>query len=192
MLVKEILKKYINLISSISDESSLENLDLLFSRLEDHFESKGRIFLAGNGGSSAISSHAAADLSKLEKNRRLLNVISLNTNIANLTANSNDYGYENVFVNSVKNFDPNGNDTLITISSSGNSQNIINVLNYCNDKNVFTFSLNGFNGGEAINISKLGVTFHSNTNYYGPIEDLHMMVFHIFAHIIRKDIEELH
>ncbi len=191
MIIKEILEKYINLISSISEKSSLESLDVLFSRLDNHFESGGRIFLAGNGGSAAVSSHAATDLGKLQIENNLLNVISLNSNISTLTALSNDYGYENVFVNIIKNFKPKEGDTLITISSSGNSKNIINILEYCNKEGAFTFSLNGFVGGKASKISQYSTTFNSKEGYYGPIEDLHMMVFHLYAHKIYKNIDEI-
>lgn len=191
MINNNLLTKYLNLISSIAFESTLDNLENIFNRIASHFNNNGRLFIAGNGGSAAISLHAATDLAKLTKNSNTINVISLNTNIPLITAYSNDDNYDNVFVNILKNYKPTEDDSLITISSSGNSKNIINLISYCNKLGTYTASLNGFDGGEASKISKYPIVFSSRQDYYGPIEDLHMMLFHLFAHTVKNDIEEL-
>ena len=191
MINNNLLTKYLNLISEIANDSNLANLDDIFNRIASHFETKGRLFIAGNGGSSAISLHAATDLAKLTKDSNRINVISLNTNIPLITAYSNDENYDNVFVNILKNYEPTNEDTLVTISSSGNSKNIVNLISFCNEEKVYTCSLNGFDGGEASQISNSSIVFESKQGYYGPVEDLHMMLFHLFAHSIREDIEEI-
>ena len=61
------LIKYLEIINNILEDSELDNLDILFDTLNRHFENKGRVFLAGNGGSAAIASHASTDLKKLRK-----------------------------------------------------------------------------------------------------------------------------
>ena len=185
------LEDYLNLILSIVKDSNFDNIDHLFERLESHFSNNGRIFLVGNGGSAAVASHAATDLSKLIHNNNTLNAISLNSNISLITALSNDEGYENVFSNIIKNYKVNKLDTLITISSSGNSDNLINLINGCSDTGVEIFSLLGFDGGEIKNITKYPILASSKINYYGPIEDIHMMIFHLFSHSIKKDLEEI-
>ena len=105
MINNNLLTKYLNLISSIAFESTLDNLENIFNRIASHFNNNGRLFIAGNGGSAAISLHAATDLAKLTKNSNTINVISLNTNIPLITAYSND-NYDNVFVNILKNYKP--------------------------------------------------------------------------------------
>ncbi len=182
---------YLDVITEILKSVDNKNISKLFLRLDDNFENGGRVFLAGNGGSASIASHAANDLNKLDKKGKSLNAISLNTNIPQLLANSNDYGFENIFVNQIKNYKPNEKDTLIGISSSGKSNNILNLLDFCAKAGTKTFSLLGFDGGEALHKSDYSIFFKSPINYYGPVEDLHMMLFHYYSHIIKKDISEI-
>lgn len=130
MTNKSQFTKYIQLISNIVENSQLKYLDFLYETLSNSFEDNSRLFLAGNGGSAAIANHAVTDLSKLRKNNKLLSPISLATNISQITANSNDDDYENIFVLSAENYKLNQNDVVIVISSSGNSKNIINLIEY--------------------------------------------------------------
>ena len=89
---------------NIYDSSELDNLDTLFKSLDKLFETNGRVFIAGNGGSYAVASHAATDLSKLTHKNKTLLPIQIGSNISLLTAQSNDYGYENALVNIIKNW----------------------------------------------------------------------------------------
>ena len=98
------LIKYLKIINNILEDSELDNLDILFDTLNRHFENKGRVFLAGNGGSAAIASHASTDLKKLRKDGKMINTICLNENVSSITALSNDNGYENYLVNQIENF----------------------------------------------------------------------------------------
>lgn len=185
------MESYLKLLLKIFDSSELNNIDLLYESLNKIFESGGRVFVAGNGGSYAVASHIATDLAKLTNEDKILSTIHVGSNVSLLTAQSNDYGYEKSLVNIIKNYKPNKDDILVCISSSGNSQNILNLIEYCNQLNVDTFSLVGFDGGKAKDISKYTIHFFSEKNYYGPIEDLHMSVFHLYAHLIKKDISEI-
>ena len=96
----------------------------------------------GNGGSGASASHAAGDLNKgvsygREKRFR---VISLNDNLATLTAYANDVSYAEVFVEQLKNFLHPG-DVVIAISGSGNSPNILKAVEYANQQGAVTVGL---------------------------------------------------
>lgn len=184
-------KNYLNTVNEIFEMSKLDNLNFLVDRLNSHFHKNGRIFLAGNGGSAAIASHAATDLNKLRHNNNSINAISLNENISSITAYSNDDSYENYLVNIIQNFQIQKSDTLVVISSSGNSLNIINLVNFCKDFGVVTFGLVGFNGGKLDKIVDYSILLKSKDNYYGPVEDLHMMIFHYYAHIVKNDLDEL-
>ena len=99
----------------------------------------------GNGGSGASASHAAGDLNKgvsygREKRFR---VISLNDNLATLTAYANDVSYVDVFVEQLKNFLRPG-DLVIAISGSGNSPNVLKAIEYANQQGAITVGLTGF------------------------------------------------
>lgn len=184
-------KNYLSLLTEIFQNSDVNKLDNLYKSLDKKFSDGGNIFIAGNGGSAAISSHAATDLNKLSRGNETLNAICLTSNISAITAYANDAGYENVLVNLIKNYNPSTEDVLITISSSGNSENIINLVNYSKKCGIQVFSLLGFDGGLVKDIVEDHIIFSTPKSYYGPVEDLHMMVFHLYAHIIKNDISEL-
>ena len=185
------LIKYLNLIEKIVSNSNLSLIDDLYSDLKKLFHSRGRLFLAGNGGSSAIANHAEVDFSRLSYEELNIETISLVSNIAKITANANDYGYDKILTEAISYHNPNKEDLVLMFSSSGNSQNIINLVTYCNKRSINAYPLLGFDGGEVEKICDNSIVFSSEKGYYGPIEDLHMIIVHLFAHIIKGDIQEL-
>ena len=185
------LIKYLNLIEKIVSDSNLSSIDGLYSDLKNLFHSKGRLFLAGNGGSSAIANHAEVDFSRLSYVGQNIETISLVSNIAKITANANDHGYDNILTEAISYHNPNQDDLVLMFSSSGNSQNIINLVTYCKKRGINAYPLLGFDGGEVKKICDNSIVFRSEKGYYGPIEDLHMIIVHLFAHIIKGDIQEL-
>ena len=94
-------------------------------------ENGNSIFTFGNGGSGATASHAAGDFLKgasygLEKRFRM---ICLNDNLPSMMAIANDIGYEDIFIEPLKNFIEVG-DVAIGISGSGNSENVVKAMKY--------------------------------------------------------------
>lgn len=185
------LIKYLNLLSKIVTNSDLSLINKLFNDLKNLFKTEGRLFLAGNGGSAAISNHAEIDISRLTYENNKIETISLVSNIARVTANSNDFGYDNVFTEAISNYKPNKKDLVLIFSSSGKSKNIVNLIKYCNNLDLNTYSLLGFDGGDVKEVSSNSIVFSSDKGYYGPIEDLHMMIIHLFSHTIKEDIKEI-
>ena len=178
-------------MQKIVGDSNLSLIDGLYSDLKNLFHSKGRLFLAGNGGSSTIANHAEIDFSRLRYEELNIETISLVSNIAKITANANDYGYDNILTEAISYHNLNKDDLVLMFSSSGNSQNIINLVTYCKKRSINIYPLLGFDGGEVEKICDNSIVFKSEKGYYGPIEDLHMIIVHLFAHIIKDDIEEL-
>ena len=74
-------------------------------------------------------------------------------------------------------------DCLITISSSGNSENIIKAIKWAKKNKLKTVSLNGFDGGRAKRINDISINVPCNN--YGIVEDLHQSIMHILAQSIR-------
>lgn len=188
MRAEDLINDYLVFLNNSVKKSKLDELSLLYQLLNEKFLNGSRVFLAGNGGSAAIVSHATTDLKKLSFKNNKLNIISLVENIPFITATSNDISYDQVFVEAIKNHNITNEDAVICISSSGNSNNLINLLKFCKEKNVKTFSLLGFDGGECLKLTDYSVLFPTKIGHYGPVEDLHMMVFHIYAHLIKNDL----
>jgi phosphoheptose isomerase len=75
-------------------------------------------------------------------------------------------------------------DTLIAISSSGASENIIRSLKWANDNGLNTIAMTGFNGGQAAQSAQ--ISLHVDTQNYGIVEDAHQSLMHILAQYIRQ------
>ena len=136
-------------------------------------KSHGRIFFFGNGASASFSNHMALDWSK---NGGIL-AFSLSDSSL-FTALANDYSYEDAFVEFMKINSINSNDLVITTSSSGNSKNIVNVLNFCLKNKIKTLGLSGLNlENMTEKLSDLSIFVPSKT--YGIVECIHQVFHHL-------------
>ena len=135
-------------------------------------KSNNKIYFFGNGASAAFANHMALDFSK---NGGILSYSLSDSSL--LTALSNDYSYDDASVEFLKIYKINKNDLVITISSSGNSTNIINVIDYCNNNNINTLSLSGLKPDNLSNKkSKFSVFVPAYT--YGIVECCHQVIIH--------------
>lgn len=145
-----------------------------------------RILLCGNGGSAADAQHIAAELvARLRKERRAIPALALTTNTSTLTALANDYDYLKVFVRQVEAFGTAG-DVLIGISTSGNSKNVIQAMNYAAENGIKTVALTGGSGGEMAQIADFSIIVPSNS--VQRIQESHIAVGHILCDILEQSV----
>lgn len=142
------------------------------------------IFSCGNGGSAAIANHLTCDCSKgIATNTTLKpRVVSLSATVELITAIANDFEYAEVFAYQLRNAARPG-DVLITISSSGNSENIVRALSWARDNGLATIALSGFSGGRSIQTADINL--HVAAENYGVVEDAHQSLMHIMAQYVR-------
>ena len=134
---------------------------------------KGKIYFFGNGASASFSNHMALDWSK---NGGVL-ALSLSDS-SMLTALANDYSYDEAFVEFMKINKISTDDLVISTSSSGNSKNIVNVLNYCRQNNIISIGLSGLNSGNKTEeIANYSLFVPSKT--YGMVECIHQIFHHL-------------
>ena len=107
--------------------------------------------------------------------------ICLNADTAFITAWSNDNSFDNIFSRQLEGLAQNG-DILITLSTSGNSKNIINAARYCNNNNIKIISLTGFDGGLLKNLSDININISINSTQ--RIQEMHILVGHILCDIV--------
>lgn len=155
--------------------------------LLDAYESGCTVFICGNGGSAATASHMAADLGKntVTAGRPRLRVLSLNDNMAWFSALANDLGYENVFVEQIGNL-LQARDVLIAISASGNSPNVLRAAEFAKARGGRVLALVGFQGGRLRELADVAI--HVKCDDYGPVEDGHLVISHIFTQALRERI----
>ena len=139
-----------------------------------------RIFFIGNGGSNAIASHLMEDFAKV------LRYESFSfTDPALITCFSNDYGYEQAMVEWLKVYYKAG-DVLVAISSSGNSANINNAVDYANSVNKNVITLSGFKNDNPL-VKKGKINFHLDAMSYGIVECYHQAILHIILDLIHEE-----
>ena len=121
--------QYINELNNALKEIERESLDKCVQLLCKSIKNDNSIFICGNGGSAGNANHIANDLhfSFISKTGPSLKVISLSSNIALVSCIANDHGYEFIYSNQIRALSKPG-DILITLSGSGNSNNIIEAL----------------------------------------------------------------
>ena len=144
-------------------------------------ETKSKIYFFGNGASAAFANHMALDFSK---NGKILSRSLSDSSL--LTALSNDYSYENAMLEFLKIEGVTKEDLVITISSSGNSPNIVSVLNYCKEKNIKSLALSGLKkDNKSISLADYSIYVPMKT--YGMVECIHQ----IFLHLILDESMEI-
>ena len=181
---KSYAKDYLDSLSKVSKKINFDIINKASNLLTDLYLSENNIFVCGNGGSASISNHFICDhLKSISTDTKLLpKIISLSSNIELITAIGNDIKYDDIFSFQLSRLGRNG-DCLITVSSSGNSKNIVNVIKLAKKNKIKTISLNGFDGGKAQKLSDLSINVPCNN--YGVVEDLHQSIMHILAQSIR-------
>jgi D-sedoheptulose 7-phosphate isomerase len=138
-----------------------------------------KVLIAGNGGSAADAQHIAAELSgRFVKERKALPGIALTVDTSALTAISNDYGYNHVFSRQVEALAQPG-DLFIGISTSGNSQGILNAFETADKIGCKTLGLSGRDGGKMNGLCDLNIIIPSEVT--ARIQEMHILIGHILC-----------
>ena len=146
------------------------------------YEANKKIYIFGNGGSSATASHYQNDFNKgiSEYVEKKFNFTCLNDNMATIMAIANDIGFEEVFRFQLRNKLEEG-DIVIAISGSGNSKNVINAVEYAKEQGNQIIGLTGYTGGKLKALSD--ISLHVDVMSMQVTEDVHMMFDHLIMSI---------
>ena len=140
--------------------------------LEEVRSRAGAVWWVGNGGSASICSHLAQDvMNKLAIRSTALSDASL------LTCMANDFGYSQIYAQPLRQMAKTG-DLLIAISSSGNSENILNCATLAHELQLGLVTLSGFSEENRLWDMKADVAFHVKHDWYGIVEVAHLAVLH--------------
>lgn len=167
----------------LADAALLADADDAADLLADTLHRGCKIMICGNGGSACDAAHFAEELSgRYKADRKPLAALAC-TDVGHVTCVANDYGFEFVFSRWVEALAQPG-DTLIVLSTSGQSPNIVRALDAAKAKGVQTIALLGKSGGPCKASADHALVFPGQTS--DRIQELHMMVLHAFvAHIER-------
>lgn len=184
--MNEIIKKHLDEHQTVL--STLESLAPQIEKVANHMiqalQNGKTIFWCGNGGSASDAQHLAGELvGRFVGDRKALKSISLNADSAVMTCIVNDYGYEHIFSRQVEGLGVEG-DVLIGITTSGNSENVINALGVANQKQMTTIGFLGKRGGKALPLVNEAIVIDSNTT--ARIQEMHITIGHILCDLIEE------
>ncbi|ELV07630.1 D-sedoheptulose-7-phosphate isomerase [Wohlfahrtiimonas chitiniclastica] len=166
----------------LEDANLIATLENVAETLIDVYREQGKILIVGNGGSAADAQHMAAELvGRFELEREGLPAIALTTDTSILTAVGNDYGYHYTFARQVEALGQ-PNDALIAISTSGNSESIVNAVKAARKKGIYTI---GLTGSRACMMDELcDVMIKIPSTHTPRIQESHLLVEHMLCQLI--------
>ena len=153
--------------------------------LAQALESGHKVLSCGNGGSAADSQHFAAEMvGRFERERSGLPGIALTTDTSALTAIGNDYGFDRVFARQVEALGQPG-DFLLAISTSGNSNNVIEAIKSAHAKGLAVIALTGRDGGAMAKMLRPH-DFHLNVAHPRTmrVQEIHLLAIHCLCEVV--------
>jgi D-sedoheptulose 7-phosphate isomerase len=179
--IRAYLSGYSASLQKCLDSISQKDLDAASQMLRQVRSQGARIFVAGNGGSAAISEHLSCDWQKGVHipGTGCLKVQCLTSNTSLLTAIANDFGYKETFAYQLELADLTSQDVVLLISSSGNSENVVKAADYAKSKGCKVIGLTGFSGGKLMAMAD--ISLHIPFDNYGVVEDAHQALMHVLA-----------
>lgn len=184
--------KTISALRNIPKKEIAKALDIL----QASYERDGRIYAFGNGGSLALATHWVADFNKtvfshhLDKHSRRFQAIRLPTTEEELTAWANDIGYDMVFAGPLRNYIQDV-DTIVAISSSGNSPNVIKAVEVAKEYKVPVIGISGFDGGRLNELADAKILVSTEQGAYEVVEGVHAVILHLMTKYFKDYFDDL-
>jgi len=177
----EILKQF------ISDEANLKKIEDAGKIMVESINNGHKIIACGNGGSMADAMHFAEELTgRFRNNRKSIAAIAI-SDPTHISCTANDYGYDFIFSRYLEAIGSEG-DTLLAISTSGNSENIINAVKIARNKGMKVVALTGKGGGKLAGLCDVEIRA-PHSNYADRAQEIHIKIVHSLIHFIENHIK---
>lgn len=168
------------------DGEILLQVEKAAAKISESLQAGNRVLFCGNGGSAADAQHLAAELSgRFYLERKALNAEAININIPFLTAVSNDYNFGYSYARYLEGAARPG-DVLVLLSTSGNSENMVQAARYATGIGIFTIALTGSSGGRLAETVSLAIRVPSLDT--PRIQEAHMLLGHCICQMVEKQI----
>lgn len=184
--------RVVSLLNELPKREIAKALDIL----QAAYERDGRIYVFGNGGSLALATHWVSDFNKtvfshhLDEHSRRFQAIRLPTTEEELTAWANDVGFEMVFAGPLKNYIQDS-DTVIAISSSGNSPNVVKAVELAKSHKIPIIGLSGFDGGKLNELADAKIIIQTEPGAYELVESVHGAILHLMTRYFKDYFDHL-
>ena len=171
--------------SFIKNDALIASCTQFSKILIEAYKANKNVFICGNGGSHCDSMHFAEELTgRYRKNRRPLGALALG-DPSHVTCVSNDYGFEYIFSRQLEALARSG-DVCIGLSTSGNSQNVINAIEYAKKNGIKTIGLLGNNGGKLKDLVDTAIVVPAVTS--DRIQEVHIKLIHIVIESLEREL----
>ncbi len=175
-----------NLQKVINDRVLIAEIEIVTTKIIQAFTDGNKLLLCGNGGSASDAQHIAAELSgRFIKERKPLYAEALHVNSSYMTAVSNDYGFESTYSRMLEAIGKKG-DVLIALSTSGNSENVINAVKMANSLGMLSVGMSGAMGGKIKDLCHHNIIIPSSNT--ARVQEAHILVGHTFCQIIEEQL----
>jgi len=182
-IIKQSIKESIETKQEIG-ESLVLNIEKAAITIIDALKKGNKIMIAGNGGSAAQASHFSAELvGRYLLERKGIAAISLNSDTSIITAWTNDYEFDTVFSRQIESLGRQG-DVFVGLTTSGNSENILNAIKQSKSQEIQTITLLGKDGGKIKSHADVEIIVPSNST--PRIQEGHILIIHILCHLVEE------
>ncbi|MBT8327159.1 MAG: D-sedoheptulose 7-phosphate isomerase [Bacteroidia bacterium] len=170
----------------LSDETNFSNIEAAGQILVESFKNDGKVLSCGNGGSLCDAMHFAEELTgRYRENRPAIGAIAI-ADASHMACVGNDYGYDFVFSRYIEGVGRKG-DVLLGISTSGNSQNVINAIAAAKEKGMKVIGLTGKNGGKMAGLCDVEIRA-PHSDYADRAQEIHIKVIHSLIDYVEKNL----
>lgn len=173
----------------VNDEKNMTLIQQAAFIIAESFKNGGKVLSCGNGGSHCDAMHFAEELTgRYRENRPGFPAIAI-SDPSHLSCVSNDFGYEYVFSRYVQAVGQTG-DVLFGLSTSGNSQNILNAMQAAKEKGMKVIAMTGKDGGKMAGIADVEIRV-PHFGYADRIQEIHIKVIHILMMLVEFEMAKL-
>lgn len=179
----DVLTKFIN------DEQNIKAIEKAALLIASSFKQGNKVISCGNGGSHCDAMHFAEELTgRYRDNRPAYPAIAI-SDVSHITCVGNDFGFDNIFSRYVEGVGQQG-DILFGISTSGNSNNVINAIHAAKKKGMKVIALTGKDGGKIDGLADVEIRV-PHFGYADRVQEIHIKVIHILILLIEQEMAKL-
>ncbi len=185
-MINEIRRNFIEaqelLQEFIDNPENWEKMDLAGSKMSEAIQNGNKIFSCGNGGSMSDAMHFAEELTgRFRDNRKGISAIAI-SDPTHISCTANDFGYDFIFSRYLEALGRSG-DVLLGISTSGNSQNVIEAVKKAKELGMVSICLTGKSGGKLANMCDIELRA-PESKYADRAQEIHIKIIHSLIHYI--------
>lgn len=181
-IIQQRFQEHMEVAQAVMQSDILEQIERVAEVVKQALADGHKVLFCGNGGSAADSQHLAAEfVGRFQKERRGLPAIALTVDTSILTAVSNDYGYDKVFVRQVEALAQAG-DVLFGITTSGNSANVVEAVELAKQKGVFCVGMTAAGGGKMAVMCDECIAVPAKVT--ARAQEMHILIGHILCELV--------